>query len=154
MKRIGPDTYQALRHGAQVLEQDEHGEKVLVLKDGAFLKLFRVKRLFSSARLRPHAFRFARNARALHRLGIPTVEVLEVLRIPPIKRTAVQYQPLEGRTLRDLVADGNTFLRPTWTHWPSSWSASTSTASTSIPSTWATCSNWRTAAWGSSTSPT
>ena len=37
--------------GAEVLEQDAHGLKVLRLPDGDMLKLFRVKRRWSSARL-------------------------------------------------------------------------------------------------------
>jgi len=109
LRKIDDETYQAMRRGAEVLEQDEHGEKLLVLNDGTFFKLFRVKRLFSSARLVSHAVRFARNAEALHRHGVPTVEILEVLRIPSIQRTAVRYQPLKGCNLRDLAADTDVF---------------------------------------------
>jgi tRNA A-37 threonylcarbamoyl transferase component Bud32 len=109
LQKMDDDAYQALRRGAQVLEQDHHGEKLLVLNDGTFLKLFRVKRLISSARLVSHAVRFARNAEALHRHGFPTVEVLEVARVPSIRRTAVRYRPLKGRNLRDLAADTDVF---------------------------------------------
>ena len=40
--------------GARILEQDSFGPKVYQLRDGNMLKLFRRKRLLSSALLRPH----------------------------------------------------------------------------------------------------
>ena len=39
--------------GAKVLEADSYGAKVYMLQDGKILKLFRRKRWFSSALLRP-----------------------------------------------------------------------------------------------------
>ncbi len=92
-----------MRQGAEVLEADAHGEKVLRLANGSFLKLFRRKRLISSAAWSPYAQRFADNARALAALGIPVPEVIEVMRIASIKRDAVHYRPLEGVTLRSLI---------------------------------------------------
>ena len=41
----------ALKAGAEILEEDAYGEKVLRLADGTLLKLFRRKRLISSAAL-------------------------------------------------------------------------------------------------------
>lgn len=102
MKTLSEQAYQALREGAQVIEADDYGDKVLLLPDGTYLKLFRVKRLISSARLLPYSKRFVRNAEKLKKLGIPTVTVIESFKIPSIKRTAVHYQPLEGTTLRSL----------------------------------------------------
>ena len=49
MQSIDHSTYEALREGAHVLEADGSGDKVLRLADGRMLKLFRRKRLLSSA---------------------------------------------------------------------------------------------------------
>lgn len=106
MQNLAHDAYLALRAGAAVLEHDLHGDKVLRLADGNYLKLFRRKRLISSAAWYPYAQRFADNALALQRRGIPCPEVVAVYRIPSIRRDAVLYRPLAGRTLRDLVRAG------------------------------------------------
>ena len=65
MRVIDYPSYLQLRDNAEVLEADGHGDKVLRLRDGSFLKLFRRKRLISSAALFPYAERFARNASEL-----------------------------------------------------------------------------------------
>lgn len=95
-----------MRAGAQVLEADPFGEKVLLLADGHILKLFRRKRLLSSAAWSPYARRFAVNAGRLAAIGVPVPEVLRVLRIPAIARDAVLYRPLPGTSLRQLAAAG------------------------------------------------
>ncbi len=97
MRVIDYPSYLQLRDNAEVLEADGHGDKVLRLRDGSFLKLFRRKRLISSAALFPYAERFARNASELARRGIVCPKVLDVLRIPHIQRDAVHYEPLPGR---------------------------------------------------------
>lgn len=95
-----------MREGAEVLEVDHHGEKVLRLADGSILKLFRRRRIVSSAALYPYARRFANNAAALARIGVPVPHVIDVLRIPSAERDAVRYAPLPGKTLRDLLRSG------------------------------------------------
>ncbi len=100
------DAYLALTAGAAVLERDRHGDKVLALADGSYLKLFRRKRLISSAAWYPYAQRFADNARELAGRRIPCPEVLGLYRIPAILRDAVRYRPLAGITLRQLIRDG------------------------------------------------
>ncbi|HCF2343221.1 toluene tolerance protein [Pseudomonas paraeruginosa] len=102
MRVIDYPSYLQLRDNAEVLEADGHGDKVLRLRDGTFLKLFRRKRLISSAALFPYAERFARNASELARRDIVCPKVLDVLRIPQIQRDAVHYEPLPGQTLRQL----------------------------------------------------
>jgi len=106
LKIMPPDAYLALRAGATVIEADSFGEKVLLLVDGSMLKLFRRKRLLSSAAWYPYAERFADNASALRQRGIPVPEVIDVFRIPSIGRDAVHYHPLPGRTLRQLRREG------------------------------------------------
>lgn len=100
LQTLEHDDYLALRAGARVLERDRHGEKVLALADGSYLKLFRRKRLLSSAAWYPYAQRFADNARALAERSIPCPAVTGVWRIPALARDAVRYQPLDGLTLR------------------------------------------------------
>lgn len=103
LQTLGHDDYLALRADALVLERDPHGEKVLRLADGSYLKLFRRKRLFSSAAWYPYAQRFADNAAALAERGIPCPTVIGVYRIPSIARDAVHYRPLTGDTLREIM---------------------------------------------------
>jgi tRNA A-37 threonylcarbamoyl transferase component Bud32 len=102
MQALDHNAYLALREGAQVLEADLFGDKVLHLRNGNFLKLFRRKRLLTSAALFPYAQRFAVNALALQKRGIPCPHVLAVYRIKSIQRDAVYYAPLPGKTLRQL----------------------------------------------------
>lgn len=85
------------------MQNDGHGEKVLLLPDGTYIKLFRRKRLLSSAAWSPYAQRFADNALALQRLGIPCPQVIDVFRVSEIARDAVHYHPLAGDTLRDVL---------------------------------------------------
>lgn len=98
--------YLDMRKGARVIEQDEHGDKVLLLADGTYLKLFRRKRFVTSAAWKPYASRFVDNAAALARVGIPCPVVISHYRIPSIVRDAVHYHPLEGRTIRQVIAVG------------------------------------------------
>lgn len=102
MEILQHDDYLALRKDGKVIEQDGHGDKVIILADGTFLKLFRRKRLISSAAIWPYAQRFADNAERLKQLGIPCPKIIRVYRIPSIERDAVHYHPLPGLTLRQL----------------------------------------------------
>lgn len=95
-----------MREGAEVLEADPHGDKVLRLADGTILKIFRRKRLISSAALYPYAQRFANNAVALENLDIPVPKVIAVMRISELSRDVVHYAPLAGSTLREIVRAG------------------------------------------------
>ncbi|MDR0378501.1 MAG: lipopolysaccharide kinase InaA family protein [Candidatus Accumulibacter sp.] len=100
------EAFLALKAGAEVIESDSHGEKVLRLTNGHFLKLFRRKRLLSSALWYPYARRFVDNAEALVTRGILVPRVLAALRVPSVRRDAVLYQPLAGMTLRALCQRG------------------------------------------------
>lgn len=102
MQALDHDAYLKLSADADVLEADQHGAKVLRLTDGSFIKLFRRKRLLSSAMFYPYAQRFADNALAIQRHGIPSPRVLGVYRVTGLDRDAVHYQPLPGKTLREL----------------------------------------------------
>ena len=102
MKKLSKEGYLTLRQGAEVIEADAHGDKVLLLSGGTYLKLFRRKRLITTALIYPYAQRFAQNATKLARLNIPSVSIIELYQITSCQRTAVHYNPLAGTTLRDL----------------------------------------------------
>ena len=102
MKILDHDTFSQIQNGASILEKDRHGVKVLLLQDGNILKLFRRKRLISSALWSPYAERFAKNAERLLKRGILAPRIIEVFRIPSIARDAVLYEPIPGKTLRQL----------------------------------------------------
>jgi len=103
MKNLVLKKYEQLIQRAEVLTDDEYGDKVLLLSDNTIIKLFRVKRLISSANFYSYARRFARNVTRLQALSIPTVSLIELYKIKTIKRTAVHYQQLEGVTVRDYI---------------------------------------------------
>lgn len=112
--RLAAVGYRDLVAGGTVLEADRHGDKLIALRDGRYLKLFRRRRLLSSALIRPYARRFHANARALSARGVLTVVPEQLLRIPHLRRTAVIYRPLAGETLRDrlrMAADRGALLR-------------------------------------------
>ena len=105
-KRISEDEFNALTRDAQAIEQDSHGIKVFELPDSEYLKLFRRKRLLSSALLTPYSVRFWNNAERLMALGIPTVTPLELYRLPKTGWTAVRYRALDGQTLKSIYQPG------------------------------------------------
>jgi len=105
MEKITKQQYLNLIDGAEVLEKDGFGLKVLDTKKGEMIKLFRRKRLFSTALFNPYAVRFVKNAQQLKALGIPTVTINRLLWCADIKRHVVIYQRLEGELLRDVLSD-------------------------------------------------
>lgn len=110
MSQLSLTEYQQLTSDANVLAEDGFGEKVLHLRDGTMLKLFRVKRWWSSALFYNYAKRFFVNAQTLARKSIITVTALRYIDIPAIKRTGVIYQPLSGANIRDYATRHNNAL--------------------------------------------
>ncbi len=103
MQTLDLPRYMTLREGAEVLEADRSGDKVLRLGDGTVLKLFRRKRLLTSAALYPYAVRFADNCALLAERDIPCPHVLSVYRIKRLASHAAHYDPLPGITLREAL---------------------------------------------------
>lgn len=101
MKTLKPEELDTLLKGAKVIEEDGYGLKVARLANGDFLKLYRRKRLMSSALWSVPAQRFADNARRLQQLGLIAPAIVDTLLIPQRKLNGVRYQPLPGQTLRD-----------------------------------------------------
>ena len=98
-KMLSKQEYESLCREAKVIRSG----KVLELSSGDILKLYRIKRVISSALFYPYSKRFYRNALQLRSLGIDAVEVKHLFDIPSIKRSAVLYAPLPGITLRDFA---------------------------------------------------
>ncbi|WP_027706870.1 hypothetical protein [Zooshikella ganghwensis] len=107
MKLLSLSEYNQLKDGATVIEEDACGEKVITLKDGSYIKLFRNKRLISSALFFPYAKRFVKNAHTLNELGIPCVQVIDMFKISKPPRCIVRYLPLNGQTVREAAAAAN-----------------------------------------------
>ena len=105
MQALDHAHYLGLVEGAHVLEADATGDKVLRLADGSMLKLFRRKRLISSAAWYPYAQRFADNCQTLAQRAIPCPEIIKVFRVKQIQRDVVHYSPLPGQTLRQVMDD-------------------------------------------------
>lgn len=100
------DTEEALQRllaDGEVVEADRYGPKVVRRADGSYLKIFRRKRLLTSALWYPYAQRFVDNAARLTELDIPCPQVLSLQRFADCQRDVVHYQPLPGLTLRQIV---------------------------------------------------
>jgi len=107
MRTLLENEYDELLAKSEVIEKDRYGIKVVRLPEGNFLKTFWYRRRISSRRIYPEWLRFSLHADSLQRRNIPTVDVIETVRIPHLKRTGVIYRPLAGRTLRQVAADGD-----------------------------------------------
>ncbi len=101
-----------LANADKIYEQDQHGIKVAKLKNSDFIKIFRVRNLFSITHFFSYARSFCRNAERLSKLGIPTIKVKQLYHIQNSNKTAVVYEPLHGQTITDALNsnDINTVL--------------------------------------------
>lgn len=97
-----PQAFEALSKGAQVIEEDGLGPKVLRLENGSFLKLFRARRWYTSGGFNPYSQRFATNSQHLQQLGIAAPRILDVYSLRD-GSSAVRYQPLTGLTVRQAL---------------------------------------------------
>ncbi|GHU10900.1 toluene tolerance protein [Betaproteobacteria bacterium] len=104
LQALDVDRYRSFTVGATVLEADSFGDKVLRLADGTMFKLFRRKRLLSSALFYPYVCRFVDNIQGLQARGIACPQIITAYRIAAIARDAVHYRPLAGETLRRIIA--------------------------------------------------
>lgn len=100
------EALQGMLAGGEVLEQDERGFKVVRLQTGDILKIFRVRRKISGARIYSHARRFMRNAERLQKLGVNTITCKRLYHFFNSTDTAVLYVPLAGYTVKKLL-DGH-----------------------------------------------
>jgi hypothetical protein len=105
MKFLSFIEYKNLTDGAKDLTTEKVNgivvPKVLLLNDMTILKMFRLKKFFTSARINPYVSRFQHNVQKLVEYRIPTVDIINLYEISEIRRTAVHYRPLPGPTLRE-----------------------------------------------------
>jgi hypothetical protein len=105
-KLLSAEALNSMLSGGEVLEQDERGYKVIRLQTGDILKIFRVRRKISGARIYSHARRFMRNAERLQKLGVSTMVCKQLYHFNNSTDTAVLYAPLAGYTVKKLL-DGH-----------------------------------------------
>lgn len=106
MQRWTQAQFDELAAGAKSLSADEHGAKVLLTPDDRVIKLFRRKRLLSSALFHPYAKRFAHAAQELAARHFPTTTVETLARVPSMRRDIVVYRRLPGISLREALLCG------------------------------------------------
>lgn len=110
VKLLKPQALETLSEGADVIEADGLGPKVIRLEDGTFLKLFRARRWYTSGGFNPYSERFATNSEQLRAQGIAAPLILDVYRLQD-DSSAVRYQPLSGLTLRQVLHSLDSSLR-------------------------------------------
>lgn len=104
-QRMSAATLSELVDRSTVIERDGFGAKVLQTPEGMIAKIFRRKRLLTTATFFPYARRFVRNARILAGRGIPTVTVAGHAYCAELARHVVTYHPLPGSTLRSCLGN-------------------------------------------------
>ncbi len=109
IQRISLSDFQEMSRDSQCLSRDSYGDKVLLTKENIVYKIFRRKRLVSSALFFPYAVRFYKNAKRLKTLGIPTVDVQKIFYIHDWKRHVVVYPALPGVTLREKLKESSDY---------------------------------------------
>ena len=106
IEQLSHAEFHDLIEGQTVLEHDRYGIKVVETADRKMIKLFRLKRWWSSARFYPYAERFRVNSEKLRALGIPCVCVERVAYCREEKRYLVIYPKIEGKSLRTILQGG------------------------------------------------
>lgn len=100
-RNLTKDQLNELLKTARIIEDDGYGVKVAELANGSYLKLFRRKRMISTALWSPKSRRFADNAEQLQSLGVAAPLIDCFVRVPAAKLDGIIYRPLPGDTLRN-----------------------------------------------------
>jgi len=100
-RSLTKDQLNELLQSARIIEEDGYGVKVAELADGNYLKLFRRKRMLSTALWSPPSRRFADNVKQLQLLGVSAPSIDCFVRIPSARLDGIIYRPLPGDTLRN-----------------------------------------------------
>lgn len=101
--QIDKETFDALISAGKVLETDENGIKVVEIDDQDIVKIFRLKRVFSSAFIFPYAWRFKKHASQLRNKGIKTVTVKKIEYCLSAQRHLLTYEKISGHTIKELL---------------------------------------------------
>jgi hypothetical protein len=108
---MSDEAWQRWSAGATELARDRAGFRTLRSADGAHaIKELGLRRVLSSAVLRPYAVRFAVNAAELLRRGIGAPEVVGLWRRRDGSAHVVAYRWREGREVRAVAASGGDAL--------------------------------------------
>lgn len=95
--------YRELADQNKILERDSWGIKVLETADNKIIKIFRLKRLISSAFFFPYALRFKWNSILLKRKGIETVVVTKIVYCREEQRHVLYYKKLAGVSIKSIL---------------------------------------------------
>lgn len=87
----------------EILEKDPWGVKVLETSDNTIIKIFRLKRLFSSAYFAPYALRFKWNSNHLKKRGIETVVVDKIVYCREEQRHVLSYKKISGQPIKSIL---------------------------------------------------
>lgn len=112
---ISLEEFDKIISSAELVVADRIGPKVMKLPNNNLLKIFRCKRLFSSALFAPYAVRFINNAFKLKELGISSIQPVKIVHCRKNNSYAVEYEPLEGELLRSILqaSDNSRLLEKT-----------------------------------------
>jgi len=112
--QMSKQEYSELIEKGNVLESDHRGVKVVEVSNGIIYKIFRLKRLFSSAYFFPYASKFKKNASELKKRGIETVEVDSIFYCEEEQRHILSYKKVLGMPIRSILEiekDNKTLLK-------------------------------------------
>ena len=100
IEQITAQEYERVIDHSELVVADRIGPKVMTLENENLIKIFRRKRLLSSAFFAPYALRFVNNALKLTEIGIHTVRPISILHCPEQQSHLVEYAPIKGELLR------------------------------------------------------
>ncbi len=106
-QQIDQATYDQLISQGKVLESDPWGTKVVETKEQKIIKIFRLKRVYSSALFFPYACRFRRNAKRLKKKGIETINVEKIVYCMAEQRHVLTYKKISGHPVKALIEKNN-----------------------------------------------
>ena len=92
--------YSELINQSRLIEKDLWGVKVLETPDNRIIKIFRLKRLLSTAYFFPYALRFKWNAKGLKKKGFETVTVDKIVYCREKQRHVLSYQKIPGQPVK------------------------------------------------------
>lgn len=110
VETITKTQFQNWCHRSKVLVKEPKGVKVLETPEEHIIKIFMPRKSFSSAKLWPHALRFARNAKRLQARGVSSITIKKICYCWEKDFHIAVYPKLPGDEVRQLVHSGNTTI--------------------------------------------
>lgn len=106
-KTINTDQFHHMMTGASLDRVHDYVPCAVRLPNGVIAKVFACGPIWSSSWWRPVSDRFINAAQTLKRLGIASIDGLELYRLPRPARDIVTYTPLPGENLRVSLRSGD-----------------------------------------------